>query len=191
VVSKGEQRRRRWPWLTEYPVETGWAPTADLYWSPKSIVCAASYEFTGGGAGGRGTVVEEPRCNRARELVLAKPANFDSDAFPVFDSTGALTGNVVSIQYTSFGGVPRSKYDNDRHYMHQVCSGNFSIGSSVDGFTSLGGGDPANFIGYCEVVANPGKQSVFTFPLYRSGPSHLIASLSVQIFRQPWGSSEL
>lgn len=174
---------------TEYPVETGWVPSADLYWSPKSVICAASYSFVGD-AGGAGTVVEDPRCNRARELVNVKPPLFDSDAFPVTNPDGSPSGNSVSIQYLSFAGIPRSKFDNDRHYAHQVCSGSFTIGSSRENFSSLGE-DPDLLIGYCEVVANPGVQSVFTFPLYRQGPIQIIASLSVLIFRQPWGPTEL
>lgn len=180
--------------LTDYPVETGWIPTADLYYSPKALICAASYSFAGGGAGGAGTIVGAPRCNRARELIRAKPATFGSDAFPVLDSTGAPVGNTVRVDYDSFSdGVPRSKFDNDRHYARQVCSGYFSIGSSVEHFTSTPGPnpDPATLVGTCEVVANPGKQSIFVFPLYRTGPLQLIDSINVQIFRQPWAFTEL
>jgi hypothetical protein len=179
--------------LTEYPVDTGLVPMADLYWSPKLIICSASYSFFESTAGGAASLTGDPRCNRARELVRAKDASFAGD-FPVFDETGPL-GNNVHIGFESFAGFPRSKYlpglTRDRHYPYMVCNGRFEIGSSVDNFSSLGDGDPANFIGYCEVVANPGKQSVFLFPLYRSGPVHLAGSIRVQITRQSWGPTEL
>jgi hypothetical protein len=169
---------------TNFPVETGWVPSADLYWSPKLLVMNVAGAFVGGGSV-TNTEAGFPRCDRAIQLLLKKPAEVHFNKGDFFSESG----DFIDATYTL---SPESRFVENRHFLKQICSGFFERGSSRDHFSSFAPGAlESEFVGYCEVVANSGVQSVFLIPLYRSGPNELIQELQIQITRQAWTSEEL
>lgn len=164
---------------TGYPVETGWVPSHDLYWQPRLLIIHYEWSLISGESGSSQAIGGQ-RCPYAFDLTTPTPASVSGG------ETFHGGGDSISCGYTLF---PDSRRVGNRHWIHQVCAGSAQVASGTDQFSSDRG--EGGFLGFCTVVANPGRPLVYLIPLFRYGPEELLASMNVQITRVTWRPEEL